>query len=653
MPTGRLILLLLIVVAVVLVILWLMRRGSSQREAQRVEAAELRGRAEEIAATMGGQQAFAQQTEERAAVARAEAEQRAQEAARLEQEAAEQRAAADATQREYEAQMRRADDVDPDVKESSFAPVPTEDAAPAVEAGRAGAADTDADDADDDRAVEGEAPMTRAERRAAREQAESQGSWSAAPVAAAAGAGAVAAASAHHDDEDHDADSERVASAADYRDDVTPEGDTRPTEAPSAPTTDAVPAADDSAAGHHVPDGEVTEARAEAGDDDAAPGVSAAAAAGTGAGMSDDTREHDPAHTDLSHDVESPSGEWGGPRSDDAPAEADATDHGATDAGTATSEGDATPDASPDGPTIIGDIEDYASTEPLLAEDQTAPVESDAAASDETSADADTTSSDEHTSLEDAAPTAAHDTPADADEEATTAPHDTLAADADEEPAAAHDVDTTEEAITAPHDTLADDAADEPASSGEGAERGESTQERFDPTPTRDWAADEGELLEENRARGEALEEDRTELASEEPEPVEETAHHDAVADEAPSDHAGTPADEAPAETSASDDTTSDDATSDDAPGADESPVTERAARRVSEFHELRDGGYGVGSAATLDDGAQPLDHPVQGFRDSMTARVPGDAGYDDGEPDVWFYDEAAAERNGFRRSQD
>ena len=88
------------------------------------------------------------------------------------------------------------------------------------------------------------------------------------------------------------------------------------------------------------------------------------------------------------------------------------------------------------------------------------------------------------------------------------------------------------------------------------------------------------------------------------------------------------------------------------ATASDEPATEERAGRRISDFHELRDGGFGVGSAAPLDDGAQPLDHPVQGYRDTMTYRVPGDAGYDSAEPHVWFYDEGAAERSGFRRSE-
>ena len=78
-------------------------------------------------------------------------------------------------------------------------------------------------------------------------------------------------------------------------------------------------------------------------------------------------------------------------------------------------------------------------------------------------------------------------------------------------------------------------------------------------------------------------------------------------------------------------------------------PEPEPTGRRISGFLELRDGGYGVGSAAPIEDGAQPLDHPVQAYRDTMTFREPGASGYDSAEPDVWFYDAAAAERSGFR----
>ena len=78
-------------------------------------------------------------------------------------------------------------------------------------------------------------------------------------------------------------------------------------------------------------------------------------------------------------------------------------------------------------------------------------------------------------------------------------------------------------------------------------------------------------------------------------------------------------------------------------------PEPEPTGRRISGFLELRDGGFGVGSAAPIEDGAQPLDHPVQAYRDTMTFREPGVPGYDSADPDVWFYDASAAERSGFR----
>ncbi len=167
----------------------------------------------------------------------------------------------------------------------------------------------------------------------------------------------------------------------------------------------------------------------------------------------------------------------------------------------------------------------------------------------------------------------------------------------------------------------------------------ESTQERYDPTPTRDWAADEGELLEETHDRGDRLEAERADLAHE--------------ADAAEPSHEATASDDttdAPASDDSTDTTASD---TTDATASDETTdATASGGRRISAFDELRDGGFGVGSAAPLEDGAQPLDHPVQAYRDTMTYRLPGDAGYDSAEPHVWFYDESAAERSGFRRSE-
>lgn len=70
--------------------------------------------------------------------------------------------------------------------------------------------------------------------------------------------------------------------------------------------------------------------------------------------------------------------------------------------------------------------------------------------------------------------------------------------------------------------------------------------------------------------------------------------------------------------------------------------------RRVSEFDEVVDGGYGIGSAATIADGAQPLGHAVKARRDGMTYVLPEAPGYDAVEPDLWFYNEESARRAGF-----
>ena len=133
MTPARLILLLLLILVAVVVVLVVLRRGSAQRDAQRVEAAGLRADADTMATTVAGQSAFADQAAQRAELARVEAEDKASEAARLEAEAAEHRAAAEASQRDYEATLRRADDLDPDVKESAFPEVADEvEPAPAV-----------------------------------------------------------------------------------------------------------------------------------------------------------------------------------------------------------------------------------------------------------------------------------------------------------------------------------------------------------------------------------------------------------------------------------------------------------------------------------------------------------------------------------------
>jgi hypothetical protein len=352
--------------------------------------------------------------------------------------------------------------------------------------------------------------MTRAERREAREADEAgvaSGPGSVAPSAASP-AGSAGAAGAATVAERGDDESERIASAADFRDDV-----------PADPAHEEaeVYATQDAGSEQDMDDDSRT---------DTAPHTSHHDA--VNAGDQDGTGPSTESAGDLSQDVESPRGEWGGPHQGE-----------------------------PAAMTIVGEPEAYAATEPLMASDQTPPVT--------------------------------------------------------REPVATDDTDDTD-------DSTADPAV-EPAEASTRESTQESTEERHDPSPTRDWAADEGELLEENHDRGERLESERADLAEE--------------------------------GDGAKDDAASDDAASDDATDAtDATDVTAPAGRRVSAFDELRDGGFGVGSAAPLADGAQPLDHPVAAYRDTMTYRAPGDPGYESAEPHVWFYDEGAAERSGFTRAE-
>ncbi len=590
--TARLILLLLLILVAVVIVVVVLRRGSAQRDAHRVEAADLRSEADTLAAGLAGQSAFADQAAERAGVARAEAEERAREAARLEAEAAEHRAALEATQREYEATMRRADDIDPDVKESQY-PAVTES-----EGGRPGAAATAPDAGTDEpgdvavaehedhgERADGDVPMTRAERREAREAGVTDGGagWAApaaassAPAAGAAGAAAAGASAwaARGDDHPHDREeSERIASAADFRDDVTAE----PTEVYAAPERGTDP---------HMSDNSSTETTQHPGNDDGLGAGDAAASAGGGAyaatrAMHDDGNGSGAVTTDDTDDTAT-TGDTA--TTDDT---ADGTDGTSADsspgAETDRRDGGTRAEGDPADMTIIGEPDAYATTEPVMASEQTAPVsrdEGDAGVA-RREGDADTSrpggSADERG---DDAATGEH------------APAEVGAAVAETEGT----------------DRSAADVAEE------------TTQERYDPTPTRDWAADEGDLLEQNSDRGDRLEAERSDLAHE---------AGDAAPDAAAESGDAHPASDA-GDTSAGDGTAS-------------------AGRRISAFEEIRDGGFGVGSAAPLDGGAQPLDHPVQGFHD-MTYRAPGDAGYDVAEPDVWFYDEGAAQRSGFRRA--
>ncbi len=84
---------------------------------------------------------------------------------------------------------------------------------------------------------------------------------------------------------------------------------------------------------------------------------------------------------------------------------------------------------------------------------------------------------------------------------------------------------------------------------------------------------------------------------------------------------------------------------------SDTSGPADGTGRRVSDLGEVRDGGYSVGSAATIDDGAMPFGHPVKGWEDTKSYVTPDHPRYDDAEPHVWFTDPDAAERAGFHRA--
>jgi hypothetical protein len=84
--------------------------------------------------------------------------------------------------------------------------------------------------------------------------------------------------------------------------------------------------------------------------------------------------------------------------------------------------------------------------------------------------------------------------------------------------------------------------------------------------------------------------------------------------------------------------------------GADDHGAADSGQRLGSRLDEVVDGGHGVGSAAPIADGAQPLGHPIKAWRDTMTYVIPGGRGYDGGEPDVWFQSEQAALAAGYRR---
>ncbi|WP_068399279.1 sunset domain-containing protein [Kribbia dieselivorans] len=91
-------------------------------------------------------------------------------------------------------------------------------------------------------------------------------------------------------------------------------------------------------------------------------------------------------------------------------------------------------------------------------------------------------------------------------------------------------------------------------------------------------------------------------------------------------------------------------AVSHDAPAKDTAPTPVIGLRENRDIRLVKDGGWGVGSAAPIGAGEYPLGHPVKGQIEHMRFVSPTDPGYLDAPVDVWFYDEDAARRSGFHR---
>jgi len=128
---------------------------------------------------------------------------------------------------------------------------------------------------------------------------------------------------------------------------------------------------------------------------------------------------------------------------------------------------------------------------------------------------------------------------------------------------------------------------------------------------------------------------------------VDETAEAVSPGNDTPRREEAEPAPDAAAAAFPDEDTT----TGEDVTSGERDAGGEQAGtRRTSSFDEVVDGGFGLGSAAPIGDGAQPLGHAVKARRDGRSFVAPGDAGYDEVEPDVWFYNEDAARRAGFDR---
>ena len=561
----------LVLLALLFLVWWLVSRGKQrQLEEQRAEAARIRAGAEERTAALQGQEAFARQSSERADLARQEAEERARqaeesarEAQRVEEEAQRHQADLERVRLERDAELRRADELDPDVELADDDPRPLpedldDDVRPLDETRvhTPVSAEADAPSPVADSVTPSEVESSEAESSEAEPSERNERGWG--TGAAVAGAGAAAAGSAYAGTRGNDSDdaSQRLASGVDYSDQ---ESATREW-APVDSGRDADSASDQDRGDRRteettMSDEELFGAKAAQGDEPV------------------EDQRGEPVESDL--------------RGADRPEE-DARRDG-SDGGDAAEM------------TIINDVEDYASTEPLPADEQSPGVARQS------------------------------------EEPAYEGSRDDLG----EEDVTARDDSATDEEPT--HEETWEDSTDvdRPAVAGDES-AGRHAASSVDGDTTEGDSADAGstdrDATDANSADADSADGDATHWP-------DGTDRINTLDDDAATDGSG--ADNADMDGTATDGSDR---------GGDESGGDESGdggwSRRTSAVEEIRDGGFGVGSAAPFEDRAQPLDHPVQAYRDTMTYRVPGANGYDSAEPDVWFYDEDAARRAGFNPSE-
>ena len=636
--TVKLVLWIAVAVVVIGIIVWLFVNAGRRREveARRFEAGELRARVEERRPEVQGTQDRASVTAAMAQDARAEAErtaaeakQRADEARRLEQQAAQHAAAAESASAEHADLERQADRVDPDVRTDDEGYRLDEDgnrlpgrehssgqrstgaagagAAGAVAAG-AGAATFAAahDDDDDDDLADAENPFASASASAPATQQED------------AAATRDDARTASRDEAEADVDAEKTPDASD-EDSADADGTSRYQEPAWEPSDPGVghsgPATlDDTGADESALD---DTAHDEAAHDEAALDEAAAHDEGTPAAApaeesprDDDAggedAQHDAAHAGAASAIAGAGAGYAGGEPGDAGADSEHT-----------VEGDPVDEQTNDEVTSqrTGGQDDVPATESGENAEGTMP----AGAEDEQHVEVPALEGRDDVIAEGGTPT---DDPGDhRGQPWATTPGQRGPEESDEPADEGRDVDM------APHSHESDEVSDvdEPVGSTSEEPRRQEAQSASD-------VADAAYPDEDGDS-------DRM------PAGTSDSAA-DSASDPASESTADSAADSADTQTQTGDTAYAGGATDDSGERPSPSPV----GRRVSEFDEVVDGGFGLGSAAPIGDGAQPLGHAIKGTREGTTFLGPDDEGYDDAEPDVWFYNEEAARRAGFTK---